>query len=109
MIELIDVTQHYGVRPVVRGFSLRIQRGEVVVILGPDGVGKTTLLGATAGVLSPQKGEVFLVAGLLLAPFWLTRCEEFGYATAICRGWPSGSGISPLASWRPGRGLCAGL
>ena len=60
MIELIDITQHYGVRPVLRGISLRIERGEVVVILGPNGMGKTTLLGVMAGVLSPQKGEVWI-------------------------------------------------
>jgi ABC-2 type transport system ATP-binding protein len=58
VIELHDITQHYGVRPVLRGISLRIERGEVVVILGPNGMGKTTLLGVMAGVLSPQKGEV---------------------------------------------------
>src|SRR5215469_9638134 len=60
VIELIDITQHYGVRPVLRGVSLRIERGEVVVILGPNGMGKTTLLGVMGGVLSPQKGEVFI-------------------------------------------------
>jgi ABC-2 type transport system ATP-binding protein len=60
LIELHDVTQHYGVRPVIRGITLRIERGEVVVILGPNGMGKTTLLGVMAGVLSPQKGEVFI-------------------------------------------------
>ncbi len=60
MIELIDITQHYGVRPVLRGITLRIERGEVVVILGPNGMGKTTLLGVMAGVLSPQKGEVWI-------------------------------------------------
>lgn len=60
MIELIDITQHYGVRPVLRGINLRIERGEVIVILGPNGMGKTTLLGVMAGVLSPQKGEVWI-------------------------------------------------
>lgn len=60
MIELIDITQHYGVRPVLRGVNLRIERGEVVVILGPNGMGKTTLLGVMAGVLSPQRGEVWI-------------------------------------------------
>jgi ABC-type multidrug transport system ATPase subunit len=58
VIELHDVTQHYGVKPVLRGISLRVERGELVVILGPNGMGKTTLLGVMAGVLSPQHGEV---------------------------------------------------
>ena len=61
MIELVDVTQHYGVRPVLRGISLRIERGEVVTILGPNGMGKSTLLGVMAGVLSPQPIDLTLV------------------------------------------------
>jgi ABC-type multidrug transport system ATPase subunit len=63
VIELHEVTQHYGVRPVLRGINLRIERGEVVVILGPNGMGKTTLLGVMAGVLAPQRGEI-LIDGL---------------------------------------------
>jgi len=60
VIELQDVTQHYGVRPVLRGISLRIESGEVVVILGPNGMGKSTLLGVMAGVLSPQRGSILI-------------------------------------------------
>jgi ABC-2 type transport system ATP-binding protein len=63
VIELVDVTQHYGVRPVLRGISLRIEQGEVVTILGPNGMGKSTLLGVMAGVLAPQQGSV-LIDGL---------------------------------------------
>lgn len=58
MIRLSGVTQHYGVRPVLRNISLSIETGERVVVLGPNGMGKTTLLGVMAGVLSPQRGEV---------------------------------------------------
>jgi ABC-2 type transport system ATP-binding protein len=64
VIELVDVTQHYGVRPVLRRISLRIDPGEVVTIVGPNGMGKTTLLGVMAGVLAPQHGTV-LIDGLL--------------------------------------------
>ena len=56
MIELVDVTQHYGVRPVLKRINLRVEQGELVVVLGPNGMGKTTLLGVMAGVLQPQKG-----------------------------------------------------
>ena len=58
MIELVDVTAHYGVRPVLRHISCRIERGELVVIVGPNGMGKTTLLGVMGGVLQPQHGHV---------------------------------------------------
>ena len=58
MIELSDVTQHYGVRPVLRGINLHIGQGELVVVLGPNGMGKSTLLGVMGGALAPQKGTV---------------------------------------------------
>jgi ABC-2 type transport system ATP-binding protein len=60
VIELHDVTQHYGVRPVLLGINLRVERGEVVVVLGPNGMGKSTLLGVMAGVLAPQHGRVVI-------------------------------------------------
>jgi ABC-2 type transport system ATP-binding protein len=58
MIQLVDVTQHYGVRPVLQGLNLRIDQGELVVVLGPNGMGKSTLLGVMGGILAPQKGYV---------------------------------------------------
>jgi ABC-2 type transport system ATP-binding protein len=60
MIELINVTQHYSVRPVLKGINLRIEKGELVVIVGPNGMGKSTLLGVIGGVLQPQHGEVIV-------------------------------------------------
>jgi ABC-type multidrug transport system ATPase subunit len=57
MIELVDVTQHYGVRPVLKRVNLRVESGELAVIVGPNGMGKTTLLGVLAGVLPPQHGH----------------------------------------------------
>ena len=58
MIRVVEVTQHYGVRPVLREVSIEIRSGELVTILGPNGMGKTTLLAVMAGVLAPQKGYV---------------------------------------------------
>lgn len=58
MIQLDDVTQHYGVRPVLRKINLTIETGHLVAIIGPNGMGKSTLLGVMAGTLSPQKGTV---------------------------------------------------
>lgn len=63
MIELTDVTQHYGIRPVLKRINLRIERGELAVIVGPNGMGKSTLLGVMAGVLQPQHGYA-AIAGM---------------------------------------------
>jgi ABC-type multidrug transport system ATPase subunit len=57
-IELVGVVQHYGVRPVLRDINLQIPPGTIVAIVGPNGIGKTTLLGVVAGVLTPQHGHV---------------------------------------------------
>lgn len=63
MIEVVDLTQHYGVRPVLKNVNLQISPGELVAVIGPNGMGKTTLLAAMAGVHSPRKGYV-AIAGL---------------------------------------------
>jgi ABC-type multidrug transport system ATPase subunit len=58
MIEIQNVTQHYGVRPVLKDVTLQIEAGQIVAVVGPNGMGKSTLLAAMAGVLSPQQGKV---------------------------------------------------
>jgi ABC-type multidrug transport system ATPase subunit len=58
MINVIDVSHHYGLRPVLSHVQLQIPIGQVVAIMGPNGVGKSTLLGIIAGVLAPAKGHV---------------------------------------------------
>jgi ABC-type multidrug transport system ATPase subunit len=60
MIELQGVTQHYGIRPVLKQIDLRVETGELVALVGPNGMGKSTLLGVMAGILSPQHGRVFI-------------------------------------------------
>jgi ABC-2 type transport system ATP-binding protein len=60
MIEVIDVTQHYGVRPILRDVTLQINRGELVALMGPNGMGKTTLMGVMAGILPPSRGHVVI-------------------------------------------------
>ena len=58
MINVVDVTHHYGVKPVLRNVNLHIAKGEVVALMGPNGMGKSTLMGVVAGILSPLKGYV---------------------------------------------------
>ena len=58
MIKVIDVSHHYGVRPVLSHIELEIQQGELIVVMGPNGVGKSTLLGIISGLIAPVKGTV---------------------------------------------------
>jgi ATP-binding cassette subfamily F protein uup len=58
VIEAEDVTKYYGERPIIRDFSLRIQRGDRIGIVGPNGAGKTTLLKLLTGELAPDSGKV---------------------------------------------------
>ena len=62
-VRVVNLTCHYGVHPVLRDVSLEIARGELLAIMGPNGTGKSTLLGAIAGVIPPWRGFVE-VAGL---------------------------------------------
>ena len=58
MIKVVDVTHHYGVRPVLQRVSLEICKGELVALMGPNGSGKSTLMSVMAGALWPLKGYV---------------------------------------------------
>ncbi|MBN1437148.1 MAG: ABC transporter ATP-binding protein [Sedimentisphaerales bacterium] len=58
MINIVNVWHHYGIKPILKNVSLEIVPGELVAIMGPNGMGKSTLLGLMAGVLWPIKGYV---------------------------------------------------
>jgi ATP-binding cassette subfamily F protein uup len=63
------VTKAYDGRTVVRDFSARIMRGDRIGLIGPNGVGKTTLLGMLVGEVAPDSGEIHRGAGVDIAYF----------------------------------------
>jgi branched-chain amino acid transport system ATP-binding protein len=60
VLELREVSAGYGEVPVLRGVSLAVRAGEIVALVGANGVGKTTTLRAISGLLRPTGGEVWL-------------------------------------------------
>jgi zinc transport system ATP-binding protein len=71
VVAVTDGVVAYGGRPVLHAVSLRVDRGEVVAILGANGSGKSTLIRAALG----------------LVPLWSGRVELFGTPLARFRQW----------------------
>jgi ABC-type nitrate/sulfonate/bicarbonate transport system ATPase subunit len=55
-----DITKTYEGKPVVQGIGLELPEGGFISLLGPSGVGKTTLFNVLAGVDKPDAGRIFL-------------------------------------------------
>jgi phospholipid/cholesterol/gamma-HCH transport system ATP-binding protein len=58
IIEIRDVHKTLGGRKVLDGVSLHVERGEILAIVGPSGVGKSTLIKHIVGLMRPESGEV---------------------------------------------------
>ena len=62
LIEARDLVLSFGSTPALRGASLGVGQGEIVAVMGPSGSGKSTLLHCMAGILTPDRGEVWFGA-----------------------------------------------
>ena len=59
VLELVDVYSSYGESDVLRGIHLEIGRGEIVALLGRNGMGKSTTIKSICGMLNPHKGQIY--------------------------------------------------
>ena len=55
-----DLRKSYRKRPILRDVSLKLKRGEVIALLGPNGTGKTTCFYTIAGLTPPDSGQVII-------------------------------------------------
>jgi branched-chain amino acid transport system ATP-binding protein len=58
MLTLTDVHTHYAKSHILHGISLEVQPGEVVGLLGRNGVGKSTTLKSIMGIVRPSQGRI---------------------------------------------------
>ena len=73
VIEAKGLEKRFGDKVIVKGFDLRVLRGDRVAFVGPNGVGKTTLLKMLTGELAPDAGTVAHGTNLEMAVFDQTR------------------------------------
>ena len=83
VIEAEDVSYAYDTQAIVENFSITIMRGDKLGLLGPNGVGKTTLLRLLLGELKPQKGSIKHGTRLEIAYFDQQRAQLDENATVI--------------------------
>ena len=79
LLQVDDIHTYYGDRHILQGVSLEVYPGEVVVLAGRHGVGKTTTLLSIMGIQPPKQGNILFnnqeIAGL---PSWKIAHEGIG-------------------------------
>ncbi|MDU8912656.1 ABC-F family ATP-binding cassette domain-containing protein [Aestuariicoccus sp. MJ-SS9] len=75
VIEARNVSHAFGDKTIVRNLNLTVQRGDRVAFVGPNGVGKTTLIRILMGEIAPDEGTVTLGTNLVPAVFDQTRAQ----------------------------------
>ena len=59
-LEVVGLSKVYNKREAVKDISFKVNKNEIIGILGPNGCGKTTTIGMILGLLKPSKGEVLI-------------------------------------------------
>ena len=61
MIDIIDLNKTFNNKvEAVKDFSLKVEKGEVISLIGPSGSGKSTVLRCIAGLETPDKGKILI-------------------------------------------------
>lgn len=94
----------FGEHAVLRGVDLRIESGQLLGLIGPNGSGKTSLIRSIVGLLAPVAGTI-LVAGIDLLAEPLRARREFGFAPDPARLPPALTGRQLLTVAAAARNL----
>lgn len=72
MLEVRDLSIRYGNSTILSGIALKVEKGEVVTLIGPNGSGKTTMLKAISGLVPVHSGNITYLGEDLKG----LQCEE---------------------------------
>jgi ATP-binding cassette subfamily F protein uup len=105
VIEAAGLTKSFGAkgfgeRPIVRGLTTKILRGDRVALVGPNGAGKTTLLNLLTGKLAPDAGTVKLGATLQMMTLDQRR-ESLDPAATLADTLTGGHGETVVVNGQP--------
>ncbi len=100
VIEAKGVGKSFGERPIIRDFSIRVQRGDRVGIVGPNGAGKTTLINLLTGALDPDSGTLKLGANIEMATLDQRRESLDAHAT-LAEALTGGRGDHVMVGGKP--------
>ena len=59
-LEVIELSKVYNDKNAVKNLSFKVNKNEIIGILGPNGCGKTTTIGMILGLLKPTNGNIFI-------------------------------------------------
>jgi ATP-binding cassette subfamily F protein uup len=75
VVEATEISKAFGDTVIVRNLDLRVLRGDRIAFVGPNGIGKTTLLKMLTGEIAPDSGTIKLGTNLDIAVFDQTRAQ----------------------------------
>jgi len=92
MLEVNNLTAAYGQVSVLHGVSLKVEKGQLVTLIGSNGAGKTTTMRAISGMISPTGGDI-LLNGKSIAGMASHQISKLGVAHS-----PEGRRVFPTQS-----------
>jgi len=94
-LELMDLTQGFANNILIKRFSMMVEVGERVAIIGPNGIGKTTLVRTLMGELAPQSGTVKWSENVDIGYYSQDHSDDFEQDLTLFQ-W--------MMQWKPERG-----
>ena len=65
IIEVNNLRKNYGKKEAVKNLNFKINKGEIIGLLGPNGCGKTTTIAMILGLLKPTSGKIIIKKKIL--------------------------------------------